>query len=76
MAGAVQQRKYSVFQFPLDLVFLNYLNLLVLTFISFFCRNTGDDDVAIKVLYCGICHSDLHTIKNEWRNANYPVVPG
>lgn len=39
-------------------------------------RNTGDDDVAIKVLYCGICHSDLHTIKNEWRNANYPVVPG
>jgi cinnamyl-alcohol dehydrogenase len=43
---------------------------------SFFCRNTGDDDVAIKVLYCGICHSDLHTIKNDWRNANYPVVPG
>uniref|UniRef100_A0ACD5UE44 Uncharacterized protein n=1 Tax=Avena sativa TaxID=4498 RepID=A0ACD5UE44_AVESA len=39
-------------------------------------RNTGDDDVAIKVLYCGICHSDLHTIKNEWRNAIYPVVPG
>uniref|UniRef100_A0A0D9W9C6 cinnamyl-alcohol dehydrogenase n=1 Tax=Leersia perrieri TaxID=77586 RepID=A0A0D9W9C6_9ORYZ len=39
-------------------------------------RNTGDDDVAIKVLYCGICHSDLHTIKNEWRNAVYPVVPG
>lgn len=39
-------------------------------------RSTGDDDVAIKVLYCGICHSDLHTIKNEWRNAIYPVVPG
>ncbi|XP_015692051.1 cinnamyl alcohol dehydrogenase 7-like [Oryza brachyantha] len=39
-------------------------------------RNTGDDDVAIKVLYCGICHSDLHTIKNEWRNAVYPVVAG
>ncbi|KAK1687083.1 hypothetical protein QYE76_047931 [Lolium multiflorum] len=39
-------------------------------------RNTGDDDVAIKVLYCGICHSDLHTIKNDWRNAIYPVVPG
>ncbi|KAG8066237.1 hypothetical protein GUJ93_ZPchr0004g39383 [Zizania palustris] len=39
-------------------------------------RNTGDDDVSIKVLYCGICHSDLHTIKNEWRNAIYPVVAG
>ncbi|EAY95517.1 hypothetical protein OsI_17363 [Oryza sativa Indica Group] len=39
-------------------------------------RKTGDDDVAIKVLYCGICHSDLHTIKNEWRNAVYPVVAG
>jgi cinnamyl-alcohol dehydrogenase len=40
------------------------------------CRDTGDDDVAIQILYCGICHSDLHTIKNEWKNANYPVVPG
>ncbi|KAL5215002.1 hypothetical protein ABZP36_004154 [Zizania latifolia] len=39
-------------------------------------RNTGDDDVSIKVLYCGICHSDLHTIKNEWRNSIYPVVAG
>lgn len=41
-----------------------------------FCRDTGDDDVAIQVLYCGICHSDLHTIKNDWRNASYPVVAG
>ncbi|TVU15783.1 hypothetical protein EJB05_39321 [Eragrostis curvula] len=39
-------------------------------------RDTGDDDVAIQILYCGICHSDLHTIKNDWRNAMYPVVPG
>ncbi|CAL5010994.1 unnamed protein product [Urochloa decumbens] len=39
-------------------------------------RSTGDDDVAIKILYCGICHSDLHSIKNEWNNAMYPVVPG
>jgi len=34
------------------------------------------DDVTIKVLYCGICHTDLHVIKNEWGNAMYPVVPG
>jgi D-arabinose 1-dehydrogenase-like Zn-dependent alcohol dehydrogenase len=44
--------------------------------ICIFCRDTGDDDVAIQILYCGICHSDLHTIKNDWRNAIYPVVPG
>ena len=40
------------------------------------CRRTGTDDVAIKVLYCGICHSDLHTIKNEWKDTIYPSVPG
>jgi D-arabinose 1-dehydrogenase-like Zn-dependent alcohol dehydrogenase len=32
--------------------------------------------VTIKVLFCGICHTDLHIIKNEWGNAMYPVVPG
>uniref|UniRef100_J3MR95 cinnamyl-alcohol dehydrogenase n=1 Tax=Oryza brachyantha TaxID=4533 RepID=J3MR95_ORYBR len=39
-------------------------------------RSTGDDDVAIKILYCGICHSDLHSIKNEWKSAVYPMIPG
>uniref|UniRef100_A0ACD6A0J6 Uncharacterized protein n=1 Tax=Avena sativa TaxID=4498 RepID=A0ACD6A0J6_AVESA len=39
-------------------------------------RNTGDDDVVIKILYCGICHSDLHSIKNDWKNARYPMIPG
>ncbi|KQJ95583.1 probable cinnamyl alcohol dehydrogenase 5 [Brachypodium distachyon] len=39
-------------------------------------RSTGDDDVAIKILYCGICHSDLHSIRNEWANATYPMIPG
>ncbi|XP_047976494.1 8-hydroxygeraniol dehydrogenase-like [Salvia hispanica] len=33
-------------------------------------------DVHFKVLYCGICHSDLHTVRNEWGNTRYPVVPG
>ncbi|KAJ8443582.1 hypothetical protein Cgig2_019564 [Carnegiea gigantea] len=37
---------------------------------------TGEKDVTFKVLYCGICHSDLHFIKNEWGNAKYPAVPG
>ncbi|KAF7091823.1 hypothetical protein CFC21_094374 [Triticum aestivum] len=39
-------------------------------------RSTGDDDVVIKILYCGICHSDLHSIKNDWKSAKYPMVPG
>lgn len=41
-----------------------------------FCRETGEEDVKVKVLYCGICHSDLHNIKNERGTAKYPMVPG
>jgi alcohol dehydrogenase (NADP+) len=33
-------------------------------------------DVAIEILYCGVCHSDLHQARNEWHNSVYPVVPG
>jgi D-arabinose 1-dehydrogenase-like Zn-dependent alcohol dehydrogenase len=32
--------------------------------------------VAIEILYCGVCHSDLHQVRNEWHNSIYPVVPG
>jgi uncharacterized zinc-type alcohol dehydrogenase-like protein len=32
--------------------------------------------VAIEILYCGVCHSDLHQARNEWHNSIYPVVPG
>ncbi|ONM54865.1 putative cinnamyl alcohol dehydrogenase 6 [Zea mays] len=39
-------------------------------------RVQRDDDVTIKVLFCGLCHTDLHVIKNEFGNAKYPVVPG
>lgn len=39
-------------------------------------RATGDEDVRFKVLYCGICHTDLHRIKNEWGGSNYPLLPG
>lgn len=41
-----------------------------------YCRETGDEDVRFKVLYCGVCHSDLHSIKNDWLNAKYPMIPG
>ncbi|XP_054777086.1 probable cinnamyl alcohol dehydrogenase 1 [Prosopis cineraria] len=43
---------------------------------TFTLRNTGPDDVYIKVHYCGICHSDLHQIKNDLGMSNYPMVPG
>ncbi|MBM0637411.1 NAD(P)-dependent alcohol dehydrogenase [Campylobacter sp. VicNov18] len=36
----------------------------------------GDNDVLIKILYAGICHSDIHTAKSEWGEATYPCVPG
>ena len=39
-------------------------------------RALRPDDVAIKITYAGICHSDLHTCRNDWHNSNYPVIPG
>jgi alcohol dehydrogenase (NADP+) len=43
---------------------------------SFNRRDPGPDDVVIKIAYCGVCHSDLHQVRNEWRNTTYPCVPG
>jgi uncharacterized zinc-type alcohol dehydrogenase-like protein len=39
-------------------------------------RPTGPRDVRIDILYCGVCHSDLHQARNEWANTVYPCVPG
>lgn len=39
-------------------------------------REPGAEDVEIKILYCGVCHSDIHTARNEWGGTQYPVVPG
>ena len=39
-------------------------------------RALRDEDVSIEVLYCGVCHSDLHTAENDWGWTQYPVVPG
>ncbi|EAL5963119.1 NAD(P)-dependent alcohol dehydrogenase [Campylobacter jejuni] len=36
----------------------------------------GDNDILIKILYAGICHSDIHTARSEWGEAIYPCVPG
>jgi uncharacterized zinc-type alcohol dehydrogenase-like protein len=39
-------------------------------------RQPRAGDVTIDILYCGICHSDLHQVRNDWRNSKYPMVPG
>jgi len=39
-------------------------------------RDLGPRDVQIDILYCGVCHSDLHTVKSEWAGTVYPCVPG
>jgi alcohol dehydrogenase (NADP+) len=39
-------------------------------------RDVGKHDVQIEILYCGVCHSDLHTVRNEWKGTIYPCVPG
>ncbi len=39
-------------------------------------RSPRADDVAIEILYCGVCHSDIHQARNEWGIAVYPLMPG
>ena len=39
-------------------------------------REAGPTDVEIDILFCGVCHSDLHQARNEWHNTIYPCVPG
>ena len=39
-------------------------------------RGLREHDVHIEVMFCGVCHSDLHQARNEWGNSIYPVVPG
>jgi uncharacterized zinc-type alcohol dehydrogenase-like protein len=39
-------------------------------------RDPGPNDVQIDVLFCGVCHSDLHQVRNEWKGTTFPIVPG
>src|ERR1700687_6350541 len=43
---------------------------------AFSRREPGATEIIIDILYCGVCHSDLHMARNEWGNAIYPMVPG
>ena len=42
----------------------------------FLRREPRPDDVVVEILYCGVCHSDLHQVRNDWGGSNYPMVPG
>src|SRR6201987_4811611 len=39
-------------------------------------REPGPEDVVVKIAYCGICHSDIHQVRDEWGGSIYPMVPG
>ena len=43
---------------------------------SFERRDPGPQDVQIEILYCGVCHSDVHQVRDEWGNSAFPIVPG
>jgi uncharacterized zinc-type alcohol dehydrogenase-like protein len=43
---------------------------------NFVRRGPRADDVVVEILYCGICHSDVHHVRDDWNNTTFPVVPG
>lgn len=43
---------------------------------SFHRREPGENDILLEILYCGVCHSDIHQVRNEWGGSMYPMVPG
>lgn len=48
-----------------------------LTPFNFERRDVGAEDIQIEILYCGVCHSDIHQVRNEWGGGSiYPMVPG
>ncbi len=44
--------------------------------LKFTRRELHDHDVLVNIEFCGVCHSDIHSVRNEWGNAVYPMVPG
>jgi uncharacterized zinc-type alcohol dehydrogenase-like protein len=43
---------------------------------SFARREPAANDIVVEVLYCGVCHTDIHQVRNEWGGSRFPVVPG
>jgi uncharacterized zinc-type alcohol dehydrogenase-like protein len=56
--------------------FAAYSNTTPLAPFDFNRRAVKEDDVHVEILYCGVCHSDLHQAKDEWGGSQYPMVPG
>ena len=48
----------------------------ILSPFDFTRREVGPKDVQFDIQYCGVCHSDLHQVRNEWGGTTYPIVPG
>lgn len=44
--------------------------------LNFSRRQPGARDVVLEIMFCGVCHSDLHQVRNDWGNSIYPIVPG
>ncbi len=47
-----------------------------LSYYEFERREPGEHDVEIRIQFCGVCHSDIHTARGDWGQAHYPCVPG
>jgi uncharacterized zinc-type alcohol dehydrogenase-like protein len=47
-----------------------------LSLFNFERRRPGPSDVQVEILYCGVCHTDLHFARNQWQSSSYPLVPG
>jgi uncharacterized zinc-type alcohol dehydrogenase-like protein len=43
---------------------------------NFTRREAGATEIVVEILYCGVCHSDLHQARNEWNGSRFPIVPG
>ena len=56
--------------------FAAYTKTTPLAPFNFERRDVGTHDVQIEILYCGVCHSDIHQVRDEWGGSIYPMVPG
>ena len=54
----------------------NFIGGKTLEFMEIERNQPKSDEVLIEILYCGICHSDVHQVNNDWNNTIYPCVPG
>lgn len=56
--------------------YASHTHELALELYSFERKDPGEYKVLIDIIYCGVCHADIHQSKNEYENTKYPFVPG